>query len=421
MAQPTRIRSIVGGSLGNLVEWYDWFAYSAFALYFAKSFFPQADPTAQLLDSSGVFMLGFLMRPVGAWLLGQIADRRGRKTALMVSVSMMCLGSAVIAVTPTYATIGVAAPVVLVVSRMLQGLSVGGEFGASATYLAEVAEPQRRGFWASFQYVTMMLGQLIAFALASLLNHVLGDAQLDAWGWRVAFAVGALLAIVVYYLRRSIAETPDFLDEARARTKVSVADLWPYRRAVLLVFGMAVGSNVAFYAFTTYMNKFLVVSSQFSRGTASLICTVATLVFVVMQPLAGALSDRIGRKPLLLWFGVLGTVATVPIMTAIGGTRDPIVAFALVLAALAILCGTTSVSSTAKAELFPPEVRALGVGFPYAISTSLFASTAEVIALRFKQAGHESGFFWYISACVAVSLVAIWFVPETRWRSTMRA
>lgn len=420
MANPARIRSIAGGSLGNLVEWYDWFAYASFALYFAKSFFPKDDPTAQLLNSSGIFMLGFLMRPVGAWLLGEIADRRGRKTALVTSVTMMCIGSAIIAVTPTYRTIGVAAPVVLVFARMLQGLSVGGEFGASATYLAEVAEPERRGFWASFQYVTMMLGQLIAFALLLLLQYaVLGEAQLDAWGWRIPFAVGALLAVVVYYVRRSIAETPDFLDESRPRRRVGVADLWPHRRNVLLVFGMAVGSNVAFYAFTAYMQKYLSNTSGFARGTASLICTIATLIFVVMQPLAGGLSDRIGRKPLLLWFGVLGTLATVPIMTAIGGTRDPVIAFVLVLATMVILCGTTSVSSTAKAELFPPEVRALGVGFPYAISTSLFAGTAEYIALWFKQSGRESGFFWYISACVAVSLIAICFVPETRWSSRM--
>jgi len=420
MAQPTRIRSIVGGSLGNLVEWYDWFAYASFALYFAKSFFPKGDVTAQLLNSSGIFMLGFLMRPVGAWLLGEIADRKGRKTALVSSVTMMCVGSAIIALTPTYATIGVAAPVVLVIARMIQGLSVGGEFGASATYLAEVAEPERRGYWASFQYVTMMLGQLVAFGLLLLLQYVLlGEAELDAWGWRVPFAVGALLAIVVYYVRRTIAETPDFLDERRPRRGGRLADLWPHRRAVVLVFGMAVGSNVAFYAFTAYMQKFLASSSGFSRGRASLICTLATLAFVIMQPLAGALSDRIGRKPLLLWFGVLGTVATVPIMTAIAGTRDPVIAFGLVLATMVILCGTTSVSSTAKAELFPPEIRALGVGFPYAISTSLFAGTAEYIALWFKQSGHEPGFFWYISACVAVSLVAIWFVPETRWSSQM--
>jgi MFS transporter, MHS family, alpha-ketoglutarate permease len=416
--RPSRIRSIVGGSLGNLVEWYDWFSYAAFALYFAKSFFPQNDPTAQLLNTSGIFALGFLMRPVGAWLLGVIADRRGRKTALVWSVTLMCAGSAIIAITPGYATIGVAAPIVLVVARMLQGLSVGGEFGASATYLAEIAEPEHRGYWASYQYVTMMLGQLLALAVLLLLQYVvLGEAQLDAWGWRIPFAIGALLAIVVYYVRRTIAETPDFLHAPRKRS-IGVREMLRHRRPVLLVFGMAIGSNVAFYAFTTYMQKYLVASAGFPRNRASLICSIATVIFVIAQPLAGALSDRIGRKPLLLWFGVLGTVGTVPLMTAIGGTRDPFVAFALVLVVLLILCGTTSVSATAKAEMFPPEIRALGVGFPYAISTSIFAD-AEYVAFQFKSAGHETGFFWYVSACIAVSLIAILFVPETRWSSHM--
>jgi len=419
-ASANRIRSIVGGSLGNLVEWYDWLSYAVFALYFAKSFFPAGDATAQLLASSGVFAIGFLMRPVGAWLLGVVADRRGRKTALVASVTLMCVGSAIIALTPTYASIGMAAPIVLLIARMLQGLSVGGEFGASATYLAEIAEPERRGYWGSYQYVTMMLGQLIALGVLLLLQHVvLGEAQLDAWGWRIPFAIGALLSIVVYYVRRSIAETPDFL-EVRARTqRIGVRDMLRHRRAVVLVFGMAIGSNVAFYTFTSYMQKYLATSAKFTRERASLIVSVATVFFIIAQPLAGALSDRIGRKPLLLWFGVLGSLATVPLMTAIGGTRDPYIAFALVMATLLILCGTTSVSATAKAEMFPPEIRALGVGFPYAISTAIFAGTAEPIALQFKASGHESGFFWYVSACIAVSLIAIWFVPETRWSSHM--
>lgn len=265
----------------------------------------------------------------------------------------------------------------------------------------------------------MMLGQLLAFGVLLLLQYVvLDEARLEAWGWRIPFLIGALLAVVVYYVRRSITETPDFLNATRKRG-IGLADMLQHRRAVLLVFGMAIGSNVAFYAFTSYMQKYLAASAGFSRGQASLICTLATVVFVIAQPLAGALSDRIGRKPLLLWFGILGAGATVPLMTAIGATRDPYVAFALVLATLLILCGTTSVSATAKAEMFPPEIRALGVGFPYAISTSIFAGTAEFIALQFKTSGHESGFFWYVSACVAISLVAILFVPETRWSSKM--
>jgi MHS family alpha-ketoglutarate permease-like MFS transporter len=215
MNRPRALRSVIGGSMGNLVEWFDWYVYAAFSLYFANSFFPKGDLTAQLLNTSGIFALGFLMRPVGGWLLGMLADRYGRKRALTWSVTLMCFGSLMIACTPTYQTIGIAAPILLVIARMLQGLSVGGEFGAAATYLTEIAPPDRRGFWSSFQYVTLISGQLLALALLLLLQFVvLNEAQLNEWGWRIPFVVGAILAISVFWLRRGIDETPDFLAEA---------------------------------------------------------------------------------------------------------------------------------------------------------------------------------------------------------------
>jgi MFS transporter, MHS family, alpha-ketoglutarate permease len=416
-----RIRSIFGGSLGNLVEWYDWFVYSAFALYFAKSFFPEGDATAQLLNTSGIFALGFLMRPVGGWLLGLVADRYGRKVALTSSVSLMCLGSAIIALIPSYATIGIAAPILLTLARMLQGLSVGGEFGASATYLAEIATPEHRGFWSSFQYVTLILGQLLALGVLLLLQLVfLSEAELEAWGWRIPFAIGAVLAVVVFWIRRGIEETPDFLDEdVEALRKTGVRELLRHPRLVLIVFLMAAGGNVAFYTFTTYMQKYLVASVGFAKSQASLIVAGALVIFMCVQPFAGALSDRIGRKPLLYWFGVMGVLCTVPLMTAIGQTRDPWVALALIAAALLIISGNTSASATVKAELFPAKVRALGIGLPYAISISIFGGTAEYVALWFKAAGHESGYFWYVTAVIAATLTVYFFIPETRWSSRM--
>ena len=419
-----RIRSIIGGSLGNLVEWYDWFVYSAFALYFAKSFFPEGDATAQLLNTSGIFALGFLMRPVGGWLLGLLADRYGRKTALTVSVSLMCLGSAMIALIPGYATIGIAAPILLTVARMLQGLSVGGEFGASATYLAEIATPEHRGFWSSFQYVTLIMGQLLALGVLLLLQFVfLDEAALTAWGWRIPFAIGAVLAVVVFWIRRGIEETPDFLDELEedvdALRKTGVRELLRHPRLVLTVFFMAAGGNVAFYTFTTYMQKYLVASAGFAKSQASLIVAAALFVFMCVQPVAGALSDRIGRKPLLYWFGIGGVLCAAPLLGAIGDSRDPLAAFGLILAALLIITGNTAVSATVKAELFPARVRALGVGLPYAISISIFGGTAEYVALWFKAAGHESGYFWYVTAIIAATLTVYLFIPETRWSSRM--
>lgn len=421
VGRAARLRSIFGGSLGNLVEWYDWFAYSAFALYFSASFFPSGDPTAELLKTSGVFALGFLMRPVGGWLLGRIADAHGRKTALTWSVTLMCLGSLMIAVVPSYQSIGVLAPVILTLARMIQGLSVGGEFGTSATYLAEIAEPEHRGFWASFQYVTLIMGQLLALAVLVTLQYlVLSEAQLEAWGWRIPFLIGAALAVVVFFIRRGIEETPDFLEEPGAiRRKTGLRELFRHPKLVLIVLLMAAGGNVAFYTFTTYMQKYLVTTAGFAKGTASLVCTAALFVFMCVQPLYGALSDRIGRKPLLYWFGIMGTLTAVPLMTAIGVTRDPVIAFLLISAALLIVAGNTSVSGTVKAEMFPPHIRALGVGLPYAISISIFGGTAEPLAHLLKGWGRESLYFWYVAGMIGITCAVYTLVPETRWTSAM--
>jgi MFS transporter, MHS family, alpha-ketoglutarate permease len=419
ISRTSRLQSICGGSLGNLIEYYDWFAYASFALYFAPAFFPRADRATQLLNTSGIFALGFLMRPVGAWLLGRAADLYGRKPILIVSVSLMCLGSTMIAITPGYARIGVWAPGLLLAARMLQGLSVGGEYGAGATYLAEIAPSERRGFWASFHCVTMILGQLLALGVLLVLRFVLFDeVQIESWAWRLPFALGAVLAIAVFYIRREIAEAPEFLSKRGASgARPGVPELLQHRRIVLLVFGMSVGSNVAFYSFTTYMQKYLVASAGFPIAQASVICTAGLLVLAAAQPAAGWLSDVIGRKPVLLWFGVGGTLFTVPLMTLIGKTHDPLAAFGLSGALLLILAGGTSIGATVKAEMFPAVVRTLGVGLPFAISQSIFGGTAEYLALSFKSLGSESGFFWYIIGCIGISLITILYVPETRWSS----
>jgi MFS transporter, MHS family, alpha-ketoglutarate permease len=421
VSRVSRLRSICGGSLGNLIEYYDWFAYASFALYFAPTFFPAADRTTQLLNTSGVFALGFLMRPVGAWLLGRAADRHGRKPTLIASVSLMCLGSTMIAVIPGYARVGFWAPALLIAARMLQGLSVGGEYGTGATYLAEIAPGERRGLWASFHMVTMILGQLLALGVLLLLRFVLFDeAQIQSWAWRLPFALGAALAIAVFYIRRGIAEAPEFIAaRAKSSVKSGAATLLRHPRLVLLAFGMSVGTNVAYYSFTTYMQKYLVASAGLPIGQASLICTGGLLIFAVAQPAAGWLSDVIGRKPVLLWFGVGGTLATVPLMTLIGRTHDPLTAVGLSGALLLLLASGTSISATVKAEMFPAVVRTLGVALPFAISQSIFAGTAEYVALSFKTLGHESGFFWYVSGCIGISLITFLYVPETRWSSQM--
>ena len=411
-----RLKSIVGGSIGNLVEWYDWYVYSAFSLYFAKVFFPPASQTAQLLNAAAVFAVGFLMRPVGGWLMGRYADRHGRRAALSVSVMVMCFGSLMIAVTPGYARIGVAAPILLVVARLLQGLSVGGEYGASATYLSEMAGAKFRGFYSSFQYVTLISGQLIALVVLLLLQRTLGNAALEEWAWRIPFVIGGALAVAALWLRRSIDETPSFraVETEGVVRRSPMRELARYPRQIATVVGLTAGGTVAFYTFTTYAQKFLVNSGGWSKPDASRISALTLLVFMLIQPLVGYISDRIGRKPVLISFGVLGLFGTVPLMTALAATRDEGTAFALLMAALIAVSGYTSINAVVKAELFPTEIRALGVALPYAVTVALFGGTAEYIALWAKNAGHEAWYFWYVTVCVAMSLAVYVTMPETK-------
>jgi MFS transporter, MHS family, alpha-ketoglutarate permease len=417
-----RLKAIFIGSVGNLVEWYDFYAYAAFALYFASSFFPGEDPVVQQLNAAVLFAIGFIVRPIGGWLFGHLADHYGRRNALMLSVLLMCFGSLMIAVTPTYASIGVAAPALLGLARVIQGLSLGGEYGTSATYLTEVADEKHRGFYSSFQYVTLIGGQLAAIVVLLLLQQVFLSAdQLRAWGWRIPFVIGALLAIIALIMRRNLHETEAFIAAKKVvRRESSLKALLNYPREVMLVVGLTMGGTTAFYTYTTYMQKFLKLSVGLSDGQTTLV-TGASLVFALfLQPVYGALSDKIGRRPLLIWFGVTGTLFTVPLLYALQGTKSALVAFLLIAAAWLIVAGYTSINAVVKAELFPTKVRATGVGLPYALTVSIFGGTAESIALWFKSIGHETWFYYYLTAVIATSLMIYLTMRDTKHHSAMR-
>ncbi|WP_406506472.1 MFS transporter [Streptomyces sp. NBC_00212] len=404
------------GSAGNMVEWFDWFVYATFAVYFADAFFPKGNETANLMNTMGIFAVGFFMRPVGGWLLGRIGDRKGRKAALTLTVTLMSASAILIAIAPTYAVAGYGGVAVLLVARLLQGLSVGGEYAASATYLTEASDPKKRGFASSFQYVSMTAGQLLGLGLQIVMQRNLSDAALHSWGWRVPFIVGALGAAVVFYLRRSMLETEVYEDSGAAHDadRGTLKALWAHKREALLVMALTMGGTVAYYTYTTYLTKFLSKSAGMDKSTASLVSFCALFVFMCVQPLAGALSDRIGRRPLLITFAVGSTFLTVPIMTMLKHAGTFWLAFGLALLALVVVTGYTSINACVKAELFPTGIRALGVALPYAIANALFGGTAEYVALWFKQAGIESGFYWYVAGCAAVSLVVYLSMRETR-------
>jgi MFS transporter, MHS family, alpha-ketoglutarate permease len=416
-----RLKAIFVGSIGNLVEWYDFYAYAAFALYFAGSFFPGSDPVVQQLNAAILFAIGFIVRPIGGWLFGHLADHYGRRNSLMLSVLLMCFGSLMIAVTPTYTTIGIGAPILLGLARMVQGLSLGGEYGTSATYLTEVADPNHRGFYSSFQYVTLIGGQLCAIVVLLLLQQLfLTPAQLRAWGWRIPFVVGALLAVTALAMRRNLHETDDFVAAKQIKRKSSsIAALMNYPREVLVVVGLTMGGTTAFYTYTTYMQKFLKLSVGLNDNQTTLVTATSLVFALILQPIYGALSDRIGRKSLLIWFGVSGTLFTIPLLYALQATKSAFIAWLLLAGAWLIVAGYTSINAVVKAELFPTNVRATGVGLPYAVTVSIFGGTAESIALWFKSIGHENWFYFYLTGVIATSLLVYATMRDTKHHTAM--
>jgi MHS family alpha-ketoglutarate permease-like MFS transporter len=339
----------------------------------------------------------------------------------MLSVSLMCFGSLMIAVTPIYASIGIFAPILLGVARIIQGLSLGGEYGTSATYLTEMADQRHRGFYSSFQYVTLIGGQICALIVLLLLQRVfLSGEEIRAWGWRIPFFIGALLAFVALIMRRNLEETDAFEAARKIVTRTSsIRALMKYPREVLLVVGLTAGGTAAFYTYTTYMQKFLKLSVGLTDNQTTLV-TLSSLVFgMILQPIYGAISDRIGRKWLLIAFGVSGVLFTIPLLTTLQTAKGPFSAFLLIAAAWMIVSGYTSINAVVKAELFPTKVRAIGVGLPYALTVSIFGGTADSVALSFKSLGHENWFYYYLTGMIGISLVVYLFMRDTKADSAM--
>jgi MHS family alpha-ketoglutarate permease-like MFS transporter len=408
----SKIGAIIAASSGNLVEWFDFYIYAFCSIYFAPAFFPKSDQTGQLLATAGVFAVGFLMRPIGGWFFGRMADRHGRRGALIASVLTMCVGSLAIAGLPTYAMVGLWAPALLMLARLVQGFALGGEYGTAATYMSEVAIEGRRGFYSSFQYVTLVGGQLAAALVVVALQQMFPEAELKAWAWRIPFVLGALAALGALIARLRLRETAGHAARSARDAGRLGALLRQHPRAFLSVLGFTAGGSLAFYTFTTYMQKFLVNSSHLSIATASTIMTVCLFIFMCLQPVMGALSDRIGRRNNMLIFSVGGVVLTVPIVSLLHGTQSPLAAGLLITLALALVSFYTSISGIIKAEMFPTEVRALGVGFAYALANAVFGGSAEYVAFKLKDLGHEDAFYWYVTAMMGVVFLVSLGLPR---------
>ena len=413
LTQRQRIQAIMGACSGNLVEWFDFFVYAYTAIYFASLFFPHGDQATQLMATAGIFAVGFFMRPIGGWLFGWIADTRGRRFSMVISVFLMCGGSLVIAVLPTYDQIGIAAPILLLVARLLQGLSVGAEYGTGATYISEISTPGRRSFFGSFQYFTIIAGQLLALLTIVALQNMLDPADLKSWGWRIPFAIGAFGALVVVYLRRSMLETGD-AKAMKSKDAGSIRVLWQHKRDLALTVVITAGCSLFFYTFTTYMQKYLVVTAGMPASSASIVMTVALVFFMFLQPAFGALADHIGIRISMMIFGAGAALFSVPLLTMLKSTTSPVQAFFLVLMGLVICAFYTPVTGVLKADLFPASIRALGVGFPYAIGNALCGGTAEYVALFLRGAGAENSYFYYVAVMGGLVFIAAWLMPDLR-------
>ena len=412
-----RVKAIFGGSVGNLIEWFDFYVYNYAALYFAKSFFPNSSPTVQYLNAFGIYAGAFFIRPVGSWILGAYADRAGRRASLTLSVVLMCGGSLIIALAPTYAQVGIWSPAILIAARLLQGISLGGEYGTSATYLSEVAGSKNRGFYSSFQYVTLIGGQVLGSATVLVLQLFYDRAGMEAGGWRIPFYLGAAFAVFGFYLRRNLIESAEFEAVQHEPRQSPFAIFKTHPKAVALVFGLTMGGTTAFYTYTTYMPTFLVNTVKLSPAQATQISFITLLISAGLQPIFGAISDRVGRRPVLMFFGIFGTLCTYPILSTLAGmagTKDYMDALLLSLSALFIVCGYTSINAVVKAELFPAKVRAFGVGFPYALANALFGGTAPYVALQFKEWKMESAFYWYVTTLIFISLLVYTFMTDTK-------
>lgn len=414
------ISNTLKGSAGNLVEWYDVYVYSVFAVYFESQFF-SADDKNSTVYVWAIFAATFLMRPIGAWYFGRFADRYGRRLALTVSVTMMAACSFLIALTPTAATIGGWAALILLFARLLQGFATGGEYGASATYMSEAALPGRRGLLSSFHYVTLVGGHVLAQLTLLTMLIFWAKPEISAWGWRIAFGIGGLAAIVVFWLRRTMDESlgHDSIEAARegkAKASGSMYELFVHQwRPLLLCFLITAGGTVAFYTYSVNGPK--MIQSAFAGNdvmTGTLINLGVLTFLMVLQPIGGWLSDSIGRKSLLVFFGVGGVLYSWYLITQLPHQHDPIWAFLTLALGFVILTGYTSINAVVKAELFPTHVRALGVGFGYAMANSLFGGTAPLLYQGALKTDRVNDFAIYVTAIIAVSLVVYVFFLKNK-------
>lgn len=407
--------TLVGTGIGNAIEWFDWSIYSSFAPFFAASFFVATDPLSAFLSTLAVFAVGFVARPVGGLLFGRISDRRGRKTSLALTVGLGAAASLLIAVAPTYLMVGALASVVLVTGRILQGLAHGGEQPAAQAYLAEAAPPARRGLWSTLIYFSGTIGANVGLVLATVLSALLGREQMTSWGWRIAFVVGALGGLVALWMRARMSETEAFARIEKAPARVSLArEMWAHRRASLQIIGMTVGLTVSYYLWVVAAASYSIVVLRADPTTTLLASVAANTVFLLWLPFWGILSDRIGRKPVLL-IGIVGLFVTcLPLSGMIDG--NPLRLFVVLSIAQFFVAAPCAITPAVMCEILPTRIRTIGVALPLSVAVAVFGGTSLYLQTWLTRSFGPDAFAYYVMALLLVSAVTILTLPETRGR-----
>lgn len=416
--QGHRARDLIAVNAGNTLEWYDWTIYTIFAPYFASQFFRSDDSVSALLATLAVFAVGFITRPLGGWLFGRYADRRGRKTALTLAMAIVAIGSLVIAVSPTYGAVGVLASVILLLARLVQGLAHGGEMGTAVTYLVERAPAGRRALWGSSSWVSVILGTILATLTGLAVTSLLTEAQIESWGWRFAFGLGGILGLYALWLRRQIQETAkvetDAAPAAGPRKPLSER-LRPHLSGVAIVMGLSAGGSIMFYTWLIFAPTYAQVARGQDPDSALAAALLAQVVFLVALPLMGLLGDRVGRRPMIIAFGVGFLALSFPLNRMIDGSFGGL--FLAMTIALLLLACLFAVNGAVWAEVFPTAVRAAGVAAPLSLATAIFGGTAPYLNTWFASNDLQDAFIWYLMAVTAITLLTGLLAPETRhWK-----
>ena len=412
-------RQLIAAAVGNVVEWYDWAVYSMAAVFFSAHFFPSTSENSlvPLLATLGVFAVGFFMRPIGGLFIGYLADLHGRKRALSLTIVLMGIGSLVIGLAPTYESIGVLAPVLLVLARLLQGLSTGGEYTAAATFMVESAPSGKRGFFSSFLYVGALLGNLLAIGVISALLFGLGEDAMRDWAWRLVFIFGGFASVVGFLIRKYAHEThvleqEPISDEPSAAARPRMFDfLRSHPRECLTIVGLNLAAAAIYYMWTSFLPTYAKLTTGFDLSQGYLVSAIALAYFIAIQPIVGSISDRFGRKPVLIAFAGGFALAVIPMLNFVGNSFVSLLVVQLL--GFTLLAGWTATSAAVMVELFPARIRAAGIGFPYAMTVAVFGGTAPYFVTWLIDGDLTAWVGIYLAVLAVISLICIVSMKET--------